>query len=233
MEGWETMTSAPPIAEQVEGHPQSFRCPHMRSSCVCFLDVGWVHVLLLPGFSPLSRAGYCGHLPGVGGWGWGGRLELGGGVSILQILRLESSPRPPAGIHSLPWAGLNLAEQFYHALTSLQNWHFSQAPSAYVSPSIHCFPCCSPCQKYPFSIFMFYFTKSIVLARGFPSGPDGKESACQWKRHGFSPWVGLARSPGEGKGNPLQYSCLGNPMDRGAWYATVHGVTKSQTQVSD
>ena len=41
-------------------------------------------------------------------------------------------------------------------------------------------------------------------------------------------WVlGLARSPGEGNGNPLQYSCLGNPMDRGAWRATVHGVTKS------
>ena len=40
---------------------------------------------------------------------------------------------------------------------------------------------------------------------------------------------GSGRSPGEGHGNPLQYSCLGNPMDRGAWWATVHGVTKSQT----
>ena len=39
---------------------------------------------------------------------------------------------------------------------------------------------------------------------------------------------GLGRSPGEGNGNPLQYSCLGNPRDRGAWWATVHGVTKSQ-----
>ena len=41
------------------------------------------------------------------------------------------------------------------------------------------------------------------------------------------------RSPGEGNGNPLQYSCLENPMDRGAWWAAVHGVTKSQTQLSD
>ena len=41
------------------------------------------------------------------------------------------------------------------------------------------------------------------------------------------------RSPGEGNGNPLQYSCLENPMDRGAWWATVHGVGKSQTQLSD
>ena len=39
---------------------------------------------------------------------------------------------------------------------------------------------------------------------------------------------GLGRSPGEGNGNPLQYSCLGNPMDRGAWQATVHGITRSQ-----
>ena len=40
---------------------------------------------------------------------------------------------------------------------------------------------------------------------------------------------GLGRCPGEGNGNPLQYSCLGNPMDRGTWWATVHGVTKNQT----
>ena len=40
---------------------------------------------------------------------------------------------------------------------------------------------------------------------------------------------GLGRSPGEGNGNPLQYSCLENPMDRGVWWATVHGVVKSQT----
>ena len=44
---------------------------------------------------------------------------------------------------------------------------------------------------------------------------------------------GLGRSPGEGNGNPLQYSCLENSMDRGAWQATVHGVTKSQTRLSD
>ena len=43
----------------------------------------------------------------------------------------------------------------------------------------------------------------------------------------------LGRSPGEGNGNPPQYSCLGNVIDRGAWQATVHGVTKSQTRQSD
>ena len=51
------------------------------------------------------------------------------------------------------------------------------------------------------------------------------------KRLGYIP--GLGRSPGEGHGNPLQYSCLENPMDRGSWRATVHGVTKSQTRLSD
>ena len=44
---------------------------------------------------------------------------------------------------------------------------------------------------------------------------------------------GLGRSPGEGNGNPLQYSCLENPMDGGAWKTTVHGVTKSRTQLSN
>ena len=44
---------------------------------------------------------------------------------------------------------------------------------------------------------------------------------------------GLGRSPGEGNGNPLQYSCLENPRDQGAWWATVHGVAKSRTQLSD
>ena len=44
---------------------------------------------------------------------------------------------------------------------------------------------------------------------------------------------GSERSPGEGNGNPLQYSCLGNPMDRGAWWATVHGVVKSWIQLSN
>ena len=44
---------------------------------------------------------------------------------------------------------------------------------------------------------------------------------------------GSGRSPGEGNGNPLQYSCLENPMDGGAWWATVHGVAKSQTRLSD
>ena len=65
----------------------------------------------------------------------------------------------------------------------------------------------------------------------FPGGSEGKASACDAEDPGSIP--GLGRSPGEGNGNPLQYSCLENPMDRGAWRTTVHGVAKSQTRLSD
>ena len=64
---------------------------------------------------------------------------------------------------------------------------------------------------------------------GFPSGSDGKETACNAGDPSSIP--GLGRSPGEGNGNPLQYSGLENPMDRGAWQATVHAVTKRRTQL--
>ena len=62
---------------------------------------------------------------------------------------------------------------------------------------------------------------------GFPSGSDGKESACSAGDPGLIPELG--RSSGEGNGNPLQHSCLENPMDRGVWRATVHRVAESDT----
>ena len=61
----------------------------------------------------------------------------------------------------------------------------------------------------------------------FPRGSDGKESA--WNTWDLALIIGSGRSPGKGIGNPLQYSCLENSMDRGAWKAAVHGVPKSQT----
>ena len=64
---------------------------------------------------------------------------------------------------------------------------------------------------------------------GFPGSSDSKESACNAGDPGLIP--GSGRSPGEGNGNPLQYSCLNKTMDRGAWWATVHGVAKSWTQL--
>ena len=70
-----------------------------------------------------------------------------------------------------------------------------------------------------------------IWASDFPRGSDGKESSCNAGDPGLI--SGSRRSPGEGNGNSLQYSCLGNPMDRGAWRATVRGVAKSQKQLSD
>ena len=66
---------------------------------------------------------------------------------------------------------------------------------------------------------------------GFPGGSEVKASACNAGDLDSIP--GLGRSPGEGNGNPLQYSCLENPIDRGAWWATVHRVSMSQTRLSD
>ena len=66
---------------------------------------------------------------------------------------------------------------------------------------------------------------------GFPGGSDCKESACNAADLDLIPELG--RSPGGGHGNPLQYSCLENPMDREAWCATVHGLAKSWTRLSN
>ena len=64
----------------------------------------------------------------------------------------------------------------------------------------------------------------LTEAAGFPGGSDGKESACS--AGDLDLILGSGRSPGEGNGNPLQYFCLENPMDRGAWRAAVHGLQR-------
>ena len=71
--------------------------------------------------------------------------------------------------------------------------------------------------------------QSFRSLKGFPAGSVGKESAC--KRRRFHPWV--RKIPLKRKRQPTQYPCLENSMDKGAWWATVHGVTKSQTRQSD
>ena len=78
-----------------------------------------------------------------------------------------------------------------------------------------------------------FFSTSVTLLHGLPKWLKGREPAWQCRNcrtRGFDPWVG--KIPGEGNGNLLQYSCLGNPMDRGAWRATTHRVAKSQTRLS-
>ena len=70
-----------------------------------------------------------------------------------------------------------------------------------------------------------------MIVLGFPGGSDGKRICLQCWKPGLIP--GLGSSPGEGNSNPLQYSCLENPTDRGTWWATVHGLTKNWTGLSD
>ena len=71
------------------------------------------------------------------------------------------------------------------------------------------------------------FIKELVRQPSFPGGSDGKESTHSAGGPGLIP--GSGRSPGVGNGNPLQYACLENSVDRGAWWATVHGTAKSRT----
>ena len=85
------------------------------------------------------------------------------------------------------------------------------------------------CVKKWYLVALIYI--SYVMNGGFSSGSNGKESACNTGDQRSIP--GSRRSPGEGNGNPLQYSCLENPMDRGAWQATVCGVIKSRTRQSN
>ena len=70
-----------------------------------------------------------------------------------------------------------------------------------------------------------------ILCLGFPGGSVVKNQPANAGDTGSIP--GPGRHPGEGNGNPIWYSCLGNHMDRGAWWATVHGVTKSQMQLKN
>ena len=71
----------------------------------------------------------------------------------------------------------------------------------------------------------------MICELDFSDGSDGKESACNAGDSGLI--LGSGRSPGEGNGSPLQYSCPENSIDRGAWWAIVHGITKSRIQLND
>ena len=104
-------------------------------------------------------------------------------------------------------------------------------------PNKYTFKSENPHPQFVGRVFFFFFllpsSKAydtlipLSLIEGFPGGSDGKESACNAGDPGSI--FGWGRSPGKRNGYPLQYSCLGNPMNRGVWQATGHGVAKSQT----
>ena len=83
----------------------------------------------------------------------------------------------------------------------------------------------------PINYYIISLTAIVMIIMGFPGGSDGKASVCNVGDPGLIPESGTSR--GEGNGNPLQYSCLENSMYGGAWWATVHGVAKSQTRLSN
>ena len=88
-------------------------------------------------------------------------------------------------------------------------------------------PCCTECTELIKLIFLCMDWHSNVVSKkkeGFLGGSNDKESSCNAGDLGLIP--GSGRSPGEGKGYPLQYSCLENSMDRGVWWATVHGIAR-------
>ena len=119
----------------------------------------------------------------------------------------------------------------------------------YHRPGIKCFPqknwggpACSPpsprspatCLMSPSISLNFLIYISRIIWCGLPRWLNGEEPACQCRKTGEANSVpGIGRSPEGGNGNPLQYSCLENPMDGGAWWATDHEVTKNQTWFRD
>ena len=82
-------------------------------------------------------------------------------------------------------------------------------------------------EHFPFKLSLEGGMGTSILQGGFPGGSDDNTSACKAGHRGSIP--GSGRYPGEGNGNPLQNSCLGNSMDEGPWQATVHGVAKRDT----
>ena len=98
-------------------------------------------------------------------------------------------------------------------------FHFSGPQCSYIYLIKHCSRCC--CEN--------DFWMRLTCNLGFPGDTSGKDPCCQGgrcRRSRFNPWVG--KIPWRGHGNPLQYSCLENPLDRGAWWAMIHRVAKSQ-----
>ena len=126
----------------------------------------------------------------------------------------------------------------YHPTISSSVAPFSSCPQSFPAsrsfPVSQLFPTGGQCIRVSASILPISIQGWFPL-EGFPGGSDGKTSACNLGDPGLILQSGRhpSSSPGEENGNPLQYSCLENSMDGGPWEATVHGVTKSQTWLSN
>ena len=136
---------------------------------------------------------------------------------------LKSTPDPPGPFPlRFFWPQLTRLFEIYPQLRSPT----SSPQASHLVPATPNFARC-PESSHGFASASRWVAFTMV---GLSSGSDGKASTCNANSGSFP---GSGRSPGEGNGNPLQYSSLENPMDRGAWQAIVYGATKSQTWLSD
>ena len=157
----------------------------------------------------------------------GDRYSLKSPQLWLFIVRLRMEPES----HDSQGTRIRLDEKLHckrelRLVPRVLHLHRAQrSPSPYFSHFLLLLP-----QKtsFLFSIFSPSHRFLLIIVLGFLGASDGEESACNAGDPDSIP--GSERSPGEGNGNPLQYSCLENPMDRGAWRATVHEVAMSQTR---
>ena len=164
-------------------------------------------------------------------------------VSTLLLLRIILLCTLPYTFliykSSLSWACTQTWQIYIQQFQELSSWfpqllqHFTVSPTTMYE--------CSNCSPFstalviiqPYVIMITYLIMVLIcISQGFPGGSVGKETACNaGDARVVCSLPGSGRVSGEGHGNPLQYSCLENPMDRGLWWAIVHGVKKSRTQL--
>ena len=152
--------------------------------------------------------------------------------ALTKSQRAWPTPLRTTGTDCAPSRGVtgdHLMQRPISSIPFVQNnvWLFL-ARSAHLPADISNWKRNSKWRKFFLSILRWI--RYAQCAFGLPGGSVGKEAACSVGELGLIPGLGI--SPGEGNGNPLQYHCLENLMDRGAWWATVHEVAKSWTQLS-
>ena len=151
-------------------------------------------------------------------------------IAVASLVAEHSSAAVAHGLSCSSACGILLGQRLN---PSLPNWQADSLPLSHQGSPGATFNKASIPFKRASPSWLKHLPKALpTILRGFPGGSVGKQSSCNaadTKDAGSFP--GLGRTPGGGRGNPLQYSCLENLMDRRAWRVTVHGIAKSQTRL--